>query len=137
MEDASLTIARLAQAADVGVETVRYYERRGLVPRPTRKVGAYRRYDGNHVARIRFIKRAQELGFSLEEIEGLLELQDGTDRRTIRSIAGNRLGQIRSRIADLHRMEKALAHVLHECETHSAKPHCPIIEAIVHRAGST
>ena len=64
-DDASLTIAGLAKAADVGVETVRYYERRGLVSQPTRKVGAYRRYDSNHVARIRFVKRAQELGFTL------------------------------------------------------------------------
>ena len=66
--ETSLTIAKAAEAAAVGVETVRYYERRGLIPQPTQKVGAYRRYDSKHVARIRFIKRAQELGFTLEEI---------------------------------------------------------------------
>ena len=129
-DDASLTIARLAKAADVGVQTVRYYERRGLVPQPTRKVGAYRRYDSNHVARIRFVRRAQELGFTLEEIETLLQLEDGTDRKTIRSIANTRLEQIKSRIRDLRRMERALAHVLEECETHTDAPHCPIIAAI-------
>ena len=130
MSDLSLTIAGVADAAAVGVETVRYYERRGLIEQPKQKVGAYRRYDDQHVARIRFIKRAQELGFTLEEIESLLKLQDGTDRRTIRDVAGKRLAQIRQRIADLKRMEKALAHVLRECEAHSGRPHCPIIEAM-------
>jgi MerR family mercuric resistance operon transcriptional regulator len=130
MEDASLTIARLAQAAEVGVETVRYYERRGLVSQPTRKVGAYRRYDAKHVARIRFIKRAQELGFTLEEIEELLRLEDGTDRRSIRRIASQRLEQIRARMADLKRMERALAHLQHDCEANEKALHCPIIAAI-------
>ena len=130
MDDESLTIAKVADAAAVGVETVRYYERRGLVLQPTRKVGAYRRYHPEHIARIRFIKRAQELGFTLEEIESLLKLQDGTDRRAIQGIASRRLEQIRGRIADLRRMEKTLAHVLHECEAHSGRPRCPIIEAI-------
>lgn len=128
--DEDLTIAKLAEAAEVGVETVRYYERRGLVAQPTRKVGAYRRYDGHHVARIRFIRKAQELGFSLEEIEELLALEDGTDRRSIRTIATRRLEQIRSRVADLKRMEKALSHVLRECAGHSGAPRCPIIAAI-------
>jgi len=130
MEQHSLTIARLAAAADVGVETVRYYERRGLLPQPMRAQGGYRRYDRNHVARIRFIKRAQELGFTLAEIESLLELEDGADRGTIRRIARARLEQIRSRIADLRRMKKVLAHVLHECEQRVAAPQCPIITAI-------
>ena len=131
MSDLSLTIAGVADAAAVGVETVRYYERRGLIEQPRQKIGAYRRYDRTHVARIRFIKRAQELGFTLEEVESLLKLQDGTDRRSIRSIAARRLEQIRSRIADLRRIEKALAHVLHECEAQSGAPHCPIIETIL------
>ena len=131
MEDLSLTIAGVADAALVGVETVRYYERRGLIEQPKQKVGAYRRYDSKHVARIRFIKRAQELGFTLEEVESLLKLQDGTDRRSIRSIAARRLEQIRTRIEDLRRIEQALGHVLHECEAKSGTPQCPIIDAIV------
>ena len=130
MDDLSLTIARLAEAADVGVETVRYYERRGLIAKPSRKVGAYRRYDSRHAARIRFIKRAQELGFTLDEIASLLELEDGTDRAAIRRIAGERLEQIRARVADLRRIEKALTHVLHECEKTGMAAHCPIIAAI-------
>jgi MerR family mercuric resistance operon transcriptional regulator len=130
MDRPALTIARAADAAGVGVETVRYYERRGLIPQPMQKVGAYRRYDGKHIARIRFIKRAQELGFTLDEIESLLELEDGTDRRSIRRIAANRLEQIRGRIDDLRRMERTLSHLLHECEGAGAAPKCPIIGAI-------
>jgi Hg(II)-responsive transcriptional regulator len=130
MNNANFTIASLAQAAGVGVETVRYYERRGLIAQPSRVAGAYRRYGGNHVHRIRFIRRAQELGFNLEEIETLLELEDGTDRRTIRRIAGARLAEIRRRLADLKQMERALSHLLHECEAHQKAPRCPIIAAI-------
>ena len=124
------TIGDVADAAGVGVETVRYYERRGLVPQPGRGVGAYRRYGSGHVDRIRFIKRAQALGFSLDEVATLLELEDGTDRRSIRRIAAARLEETRRRMADLKRIEHALAHLLHECETHARAPRCPIISAI-------
>ena len=124
-----LTIAKAANAAAVGVETVRYYERRGLIPQPTQKVGAYRRYDRKHVARIRFIKRAQELGFTLDEIADLLTLEDGTDRRSIQKIAAQRLEEVRSRIADLRRIERTLAHLLDHCKA-GATVRCPIIDAI-------
>ena len=130
MDQADFTIGDVADAAGVGVETVRYYERRGLVPRPGRTTGAYRRYGLGHVDRIRFIKRAQALGFSLEEVESLLALEDGADRKTIRSIAGARLEETRRRIADLKRIEHALSHLLHECETHARARRCPIIAAI-------
>jgi MerR family mercuric resistance operon transcriptional regulator len=112
------------------VETVRYYERRGLVPQPVRGLASYRRYGNGHVDRIRFIRRAQALGFSLEEIATLLELEDGTDRRSIRRIAAARLDETRRRIADLKRIEHLLEHLLHDCETHSRAPRCPIISAI-------
>ena len=130
MDDASYSIADLAHAAGVGVETVRYYERRGLVAQPARPGGGYRRYGGGHVHRIRFIKRAQDIGFTLEEIDSLLELEDGTDRKAVRRIAGARLAEIRRRIADLRRMERVLAHLLHDCERHGKAPRCPIIAAI-------
>jgi DNA-binding transcriptional MerR regulator len=82
MEAVGLTIAGVAQDAGVGVETVRYYERRGLIEQPERCNGAYRRYGLEHVKRIRFVRRAQELGFTLEEIGALLELQGrGTETR--------------------------------------------------------
>ncbi|HVJ59076.1 MAG TPA: MerR family transcriptional regulator [Burkholderiaceae bacterium] len=129
--DRSLTIGALAAAAGVGVETVRYYQRRGLVAEPPRARGSVRRYGAAEVARIGFIRRAQELGFTLEEIATLLQLQDGTDRRTIRRIAAARLAQIRVRIADLTRIERALADVLHDCEAHPGAPRCPVVEAIV------
>ena len=130
MPNAGLTIGDVADAAGVGIETIRYYERRGLVPQPGKAAGAYRRYGAGHVDRIRFIKRAQALGFSLEEIETLLALEDGTDRRSIRRIATTRLEETRRRIADLRRIEGVLAHLLHECEAHAKAHHCPIIAAI-------
>lgn len=135
MRDQNLTIARVAQGAGVGVETVRYYERRGLVQQPGREPGAIRRYSRAHVDRIRFIKRAQELGFTLDEIETLLELEDRTDRRSIRRTAAARLAEIRRRLADLRRMERVLSHLLDECVTDAGAPRCPIIAAIVSGAG--
>jgi MerR family mercuric resistance operon transcriptional regulator len=130
MGNEHLTIARVAKSAGVGVETVRYYERKGLVPQPKRGAGAYRHYQPDHIKRIRFIKRAQDLGFTLQEISSLLKLEDGADRRSIRSIAGARLEETRHRIADLKRIEGVLAHLLHDCEAHAKAPRCPIIAAI-------
>jgi MerR family mercuric resistance operon transcriptional regulator len=93
MADQTLTIGRLARAAGVGVETIRYYQHRGLLPVPPAS-GAYRRYPVTLVDRIRFIKRSQALGFTLDEVGGLLWLNDGADRRSIRAIARSRLTQI-------------------------------------------
>ena len=129
MDDAGLTIAAVAKAAGVGVETVRYYERRGLVRQPARRSGAYRRYGAEHVKRMRFVKRAQELGFTLEEVASLLELEDGTNRAEIRQIASARLLQIRDRMRGLRRMERTLAHLLDHCEA-GGTVRCPIIDAI-------
>ena len=127
MPDRGLTIGRLARAADVGVETVRYYQQRKLLPVPESQ-GSFRRYDEGLVQRIRFIKRAQELGFALEEIRELLRLNDGTDRRAIRRISTARLNQIEDKLTDLNRMRKALKHLIAECE--SAETSCPIIETL-------
>lgn len=126
----ALTIGKVAQAAGVGIETVRFYERRQLISQPIKTLDAYRRYTEKHVDRIRFIKRAQGLGFSLGEVASLLELADGTDRRNIRRVASARLAETRQRIADLQAVEHALAHLLRECETHTRAPRCPIITAI-------
>lgn len=125
----TLTIGRLAKAANVGVETVRYYQERQLLPMPP-KVGSYRQYPTTLVERIRFIKRAQELGFTLKEIASLLELNDGTDRKTIRAITRERMAQIETKLADLKRMHKVLDHLVHECEKTSSGSHCPIIETL-------
>jgi MerR family mercuric resistance operon transcriptional regulator len=126
----SMTIGALAQSADVGVETIRYYQRRGLLPQPARQYGSIRRYGLADAARLRFIRRAQELGFTLEEIGELLKLQDGADRRAIRRIARARLAQVESRVADLQRMRRVLQHVIDDCEHAPGAPRCPIIEAI-------
>ncbi|MCC7079815.1 MAG: MerR family DNA-binding protein [Burkholderiales bacterium] len=136
MNATAFTIAKAAEAAAVGVETIRYYERRGLVAQPEHKPGGFRNYDRGHVARIRFIKRAQELGFSLHEIEGLLALEDGANRAEVRRIAAARLAEIRSRLKDLRRMEGALAKLVARCR-HGAAAKCPIIEAIAIGAPSS
>jgi MerR family mercuric resistance operon transcriptional regulator len=130
MDEAPLTIAGVARTAGVGVETVRYYERRGLIAQPKKSGGAYRRYGSDHVARIRFVKRAQELGFTLAEVQSLLKLEDGTDRKSIQRIAAERLQQVRARIADLRRIERTLAHLIDDCKK-EATPSCPIIGALV------
>lgn len=129
MDQAGLTIASVARDAGVGVETVRYYERRGLIQQPVKHMGAYRRYGTEHVQRIRFVKRAQELGFTLEEIETLLGLQDGAHRAQVRHIAAARREQIRARIEDLRRMDRVLTHLLGECKA-GRTPRCPIIETL-------
>jgi MerR family mercuric resistance operon transcriptional regulator len=125
----SLTIGRLARVAGVGVETIRYYQLRGLIPVPS-AVGAFRYYPVQLVERIRFIKRAQELGFSLDEITELLRLEDGTNRSSIRRIATDRLSQIEHKLTDLKRMQKVLKHLIAECEHTRADSPCPIISTL-------
>ena len=125
----SLTIGRLARAAGVGVETIRYYQDRKLLPVPP-STGAFRYYPVALVERIRFIKRAQELGFSLDEISELLHLEAGADRAAIRHIATDRLSQIEEKLADLKRMQKVLRHLVTECEHTSADLPCPIIQTL-------
>jgi MerR family mercuric resistance operon transcriptional regulator len=134
MQSGLMTVGGLAAAAEVNVETVRYYQRRGLLPLPergTRGASRVRRYGSAEVARLRFIRRAQQLGFTLTEIGELLQLQDGTDRRSIRRIAGTRLEQIRSHLVDLQRIAASLEDLIARCEHGASRPNCPIIESIV------
>lgn len=125
----TLTIGRLARAAGVGIETVRYYQERSLLPVPARTAG-FRHYPAALVERIRFVKRAQELGFSLEEIAGLLRLHDGTDRASIRRITAARLAQIEDKLRDLTRMRRTLRALLHDCEHAEHRTACPIIQTL-------
>ena len=125
----TLTIGRLARAANIGVETVRYYQQRKLLPVP-RRVGSYRQYPVALIGRIHFIKRAQELGFTLNEIAGLLELNDGSNRATIRQIASDRVRQIEAKLKDLERIREALRHLVDECRHTSSSQPCPIIESL-------
>ncbi len=130
MPEDTLTIGRLARAAGVGVETIRYYQQRRLLPVPAAR-GAFRRYDAAAANRIRFIKRAQQLGFSLDEIGELLRLQDGADRRAIRRISRERLAQIEAKRADLARMSRMLKHLIAECEHAAMESPCPIIDTLI------
>lgn len=131
----SLTIGRLAKLAGVGVETIRYYQQRGLLPLPV-AVGAYRHYPTTLADRIRFIKRAQELGFSLDEVAGLLRLEDGIDRSSIRQIASDRLAQIELKLSDLRRMQTALKHLVTECAHTRTDLPCPIIATLAVAVGT-
>jgi Hg(II)-responsive transcriptional regulator len=131
-----MTIGKLARAAAVNIETVRYYQARKLLPVPKRAGGAFRHYPVALVERIGFIKRAQELGFSLEEIRELLRLHDGTDRVSIRRIAGRRLEQIEAKLKDLSRMRVALSGLMEACEMGTPDAPCPIIHALAPGAGS-
>lgn len=125
-----VTIGRLAKAAGVGVETIRYYQSRGLLPVP-RTVGAFRHYPPSMIDRIGFIKRAQGLGFSLAEVSTLLDLELGRNRRAIQVVTRRRLNQIDTKMADLGRMQSVLRDLLAKCET-TGDPHpCPIIAALV------
>jgi MerR family mercuric resistance operon transcriptional regulator len=123
-----MTIGKLARAAEVGVETVRYYQRRRLLSVP-QSGGGIRRYPVATIDRIRFIKRSQDLGFSLEEIRELMRLEKGGSRGAIRKIAGDRLSSIRDKIAALQRMDRVLSELLSECAHTATAAPCPIIAA--------
>lgn len=125
----TLTIGKLAKNAQVGIETIRYYQSRGLLPTPEKTEG-YRQYPFNLVERIRFIKRAQELGFSLDEITELLSLHGSHQRDLIQHITAIRLTQIESKINDLERMQSVLKQLLDECEHTNLDLPCPIIASL-------
>lgn len=127
-----ITIGKVAAAADVNVETIRFYHRRGLLAEPEKEVGGFRYYDDAAIAQVRFIKRAQALGFSLDEIEGLLALnQPGTCKQT-HDAAVAKLALVESRIDDLTRIKKTLKRLIKECEVGENSVSCPIIESLGH-----
>jgi MerR family mercuric resistance operon transcriptional regulator len=111
------------------VETVRYYQRRGLLPVPTHGATSYREYDGELLRRLRFIRRVQAAGFTLEEVRELLRLDRGRDRQRVRSIAGRKLAELDERMRELRRLQRALREVVHDCEHGDAAAPCPIIES--------
>src|SRR5439155_17889646 len=116
--------------AGVNVETIRYYQRRGLVDEPDRPLGGQRRYAPSAVSRVRFIKRSQQLGFTLEEVIGLLRLQDGQSCRETRLLAEHKLALIEDRIADLSRMRRMLKGLVAECAAGQRPRSCPIIATL-------
>ncbi len=125
-----LTIGRLARAAGVNVETLRYYQRRGLLDEPAKPLGGHRRYAPAAATRVRFIKRAQQLGFTLDEVAGLLLLEDGQSCRETRLLAEHKLSGIDQRIADLTRMRRLLKGLIAECAAGQRPRSCPIIATL-------
>ncbi len=127
-----LTIGRIAQKAQVNVETIRYYERRGLIPKPLRRDSGYRQYPQDTVARIEFIKRAKELGFSLKEISELLSLR--VDPRTtcsdVKRRAEIKIADIEEKIRALQRIKKALTKLVSLCGGQGPTSECPIMEVL-------
>jgi MerR family mercuric resistance operon transcriptional regulator len=123
----SLTIAKLAAAGEVGVETIRFYQRKGLLETPTRESGI-RRYGSDDVRRLRFIRQAKAAGFTLEEIKELLALDASQDRARARELAAARIKALDRSIAELRQARDALQRLAHECAGGSTGP-CPILAA--------
>lgn len=123
----SLTIGKLAAAGGVGVETIRYYQRRGLLGTPTRD-REIRRYGSDDLRRLRFIRQAQSAGFTLEEIKELLDLDASEDRPRARELAKARVKALDEKIAELEQARDALRRLARECGSGSAGP-CPILTA--------
>jgi len=126
----NLTIGGLAKAADVSVETIRFYQRRHLLPEPDRPLGSIRRYHAKDVERIVFIKSAQRLGFSLNEVAELLILNDNDQCDEARTLAEHKLIDVQSRIADLRRIESALQNLISCCQISRSATRCPLISAL-------
>jgi MerR family transcriptional regulator, mercuric resistance operon regulatory protein len=124
------TIGTLARQAGVNVETIRYYQKRGLIAEPDRPLGGIRRYASEHVRRLRFIKQAQSLGFTLEEVTDLLALEDGRHCREAEQLGARKLAMVRDRMAQLRRVEKVLATLVDQCHCNTGKVRCPLIGAL-------
>ena len=126
-----ISIGALSKRTGVNIETIRYYERIGILPAPPRSRSGHRRYTPDHVKRLRFVKRSRQLGFSLEEIRALLRLVAGGDYTCgeVKGLTEEHLISVRSKIADLRRMERVLRQMVAQC-TEDIVPDCPIIEAL-------
>lgn len=125
-----LTIGGLADAAGVNVETIRYYQRKGLMYLPQRAYGSIRRYAASDLGRVRFIKASQRLGFSLEEVGELLKLEDGTHCQEASKLASGKLLDVRDRLANLQRIEKALSQLVERCSVAYGSVKCPLISSL-------
>ena len=125
-----LSIGGFASAAEVNVETVRYYQPKGLLAEPDKPGGSIRRYGNADVARVKFIKAAQRLGFSLDEIKGLLALDDGAHCREARALGQRKLDDVREKLADLRRIQSVLSRLVSDCGNTRGKVSCPLISAL-------
>ena len=131
LSKSGITVGQLARAAAVNVETVRYYQRIGLLPLPSRDYGSIRRYLADDLKRIRFIKRAQKLGFSLDDVALLLGLSDGRHCAETKVLAQTRLAVVEEKIADLAAIRKALKGLIAKCSKGSRGCGCPVIDALI------
>lgn len=125
-----MTIGRVAEAARVGVETIRFYQRMKLIVEPARPMGGVRRYGEETVHRVNFIKRAQQLGFSLEEIGSLLALEETQSCSKTHDLAVRKLAVVEARLADLSRMRRTLKTLITKCESGKGMIACPIISTL-------
>jgi MerR family mercuric resistance operon transcriptional regulator len=130
MDDKGLTVGQLARTAGVNVETVRYYHRIGLLPTPERAYGSIRHYDRQALRRLRFIKRAQRLGFALEEVSSLLALDDGRHCAETKMLAEHKLVLVRQKILDLAAIETNLRSFIDACSHTRGGCGCPMIDAL-------
>lgn len=128
----TMTIGQLAKQTGVGIETIRYYERRGLLPCPARKTSGYRQFGDEALARMQFIRRAQGVGFTLREIEALLRLRDDprATRAEVRHEVAAKIEDIDAKIREMRRMRKELQAMLASCHGDGAADDCPIIEQL-------
>lgn len=126
-----MTIGGLSKATGCKIETIRYYEKIGMLPEPHRTEGCHRLYREEHYRHLSFIRRARSLGFTLDDIRNLLALSEGkrTSCNKVRKVAIAHLEEIRSRIADLQAMEVVLNDLVDQCKG-SVAPHCPIVESL-------
>ena len=127
-----MTIGQLAEKAGIGIETIRYYEREGLIPEPPRRASGYRAYGPEAVQRLRFIANAKELGFSLNEINELLSLRvgNGVSCQQVRERAQQKLADIHGKIQSLNRMKRGLERLATACHGRGPTSECPILEAL-------
>jgi MerR family mercuric resistance operon transcriptional regulator len=131
-----LTIGALSRRTRVNIETIRFYERIGILPKPPRSAGGHRIYGQDELMRLGFVRRSRELGFSLDEVRGLLRLVDGGcwTCAEVKAITLNHLADVRGKIADLRRLERTLADVAGKCRGGKV-PECPVIEALFEARG--
>jgi len=127
-----MTIGQVAYEAGVNVQTLRYYERRGILEAPKRSASGYREYSPDTVRLIRFIKRAQDLGFTLSEIEELLDLREHRPRKreAVRDLAAAKIRDIEEKVRDLESMKRALNVLVDSCACKGGAAECPILEAL-------
>ncbi len=133
----TLSIGGLARAAKVGIDTIRFYEKNGLIPAPPRRASGYRQYGNEQLRRLTFIRRAKDLGFSLEEIAELLALRapKGRGVEKVRQVARHKLAVVEQKIAELERMRSALADLVEACSGHGSTDDCPILRSFESEPG--